>query len=176
MKFVQATPADVDLVLPVYQAAVRKMKEMGISQWSLTYPNAEVLREDAEQGTLFALEAEGQFLAAVVLNHDEAPEYQQVAWEDTTGKAIVIHRFAVDPATQGQGIGRELLRHAEDHARAQGYTSIRIDTKSDNPVAIHVYKSNGYRVCEEMVYMYESEIPYVCFEKLLSANGEQQTK
>jgi ribosomal protein S18 acetylase RimI-like enzyme len=169
MKFVQASPADVDALLPVYQAAVRRMKEFGISQWSSEYPNEEILQSDAEQGTLFALEADGQFVGAVVLNHDEDPEYQTIAWEDTMGKSAVIHRFVVNPAAQGQGVGRELLRHAEEYARAQGYTSIRIDTKSDNPIAIHVYQSNGYRICGE-VFMYGSELPFVCFEKLLEAN------
>lgn len=54
------------------------------------------------------------------------------------GDCIYLGKLAVDPASQGQGIGRALLAAAEDHARRAGKPAIELQTRvelTENHVA-----------------------------------------
>ena len=56
-----------------------------------------------------------------------------------------LHSLAVDPRTQGSGIGRTLLSHAEKCARKQRMETLRLAVRIDNPAAIALYRMSGYR-------------------------------
>ena len=52
-----------------------------------------------------------------------------------------IHTIGVDPAHQGQGIGRELLGRMIEFA---GSGTIFLEVRTDNAVAIALYESHGF--------------------------------
>lgn len=56
-----------------------------------------------------------------------------------------INDVAVEPALRGRGLGRELLRHALDVARARGCGSARLEVRPSNLPAIALYRSLGFR-------------------------------
>lgn len=56
-----------------------------------------------------------------------------------------VHQFAVDPAVQGQGIGRRLLHAAETWAADAGYRELAMDTAEPATHLITVYQRWGYR-------------------------------
>ncbi len=61
------------------------------------------------------------------------------------GHAIsYLQRVAVDPAWQGNGMGRSLVRAAARNARAQGAKALLLNTQLDNEAAINLYASEGY--------------------------------
>lgn len=65
-----------------------------------------------------------------------------VAWEIVTGEAtLALHGLYVDPAQWGQGIGSALLRHAEQAARRQGLTAVRVKAQSG---AKHFFARQGF--------------------------------
>ncbi|HVV12876.1 GNAT family N-acetyltransferase [Amycolatopsis sp.] len=76
-----------------------------------------------------------------------------------------LTRLFVKPAFRGQGCGEELLRAAENEARALGAAVMRLDTRTDLVEARALYAKHGYRETDHY-----TEGPYVdhCFEKLLS--------
>ena len=56
-----------------------------------------------------------------------------------------IKRMYVDPAVRGRRVGRRLLRFLEEQAAAASYTQIWLETGTEQPEAIALYASAGYR-------------------------------
>jgi ribosomal protein S18 acetylase RimI-like enzyme len=60
-----------------------------------------------------------------------------------------LQRLAVDPASQGMGIGRSLVRASARWAKRAGATALMLNTQTDNAPAIGLYESEGFTVLEE---------------------------
>ena len=56
-----------------------------------------------------------------------------------------IYSLTVDPAHRGRGIGRLLLRRAEEAAVARGLGTMQLEVRSDNDSAIRLYRGGGYQ-------------------------------
>jgi GNAT superfamily N-acetyltransferase len=56
----------------------------------------------------------------------------------------VVQALVVDEASRGTGVGRVLMREAEDWARARGLASIALHTRIDRDDARAFYASLGY--------------------------------
>ena len=59
---------------------------------------------------------------------------------------LEIQGLDVASHAQGQGVARQLLGAAADHARARGKSRLRLRVLSTNPRAVALYLSCGYRV------------------------------
>ncbi len=55
-----------------------------------------------------------------------------------------VSKMAVAPALRGSGVGREILQHTIDFARANGTLRLYIETSHKLPNAIHLYESVGF--------------------------------
>lgn len=55
-----------------------------------------------------------------------------------------LKRMFVLPETRGLGIGRRLLDHLEEHARAAGVRTLRLETGIYQPEALRLYERAGY--------------------------------
>ncbi|WP_394706895.1 GNAT family N-acetyltransferase [Marispirochaeta sp.] len=73
-----------------------------------------------------------------------------------------VRRLAVHPAYQGGGIAGKLTTFAESYAADNGYTAIRLDTFSGNPIALHLYRKKGYSEAGTVRFRKGS---FVVFEK-----------
>ncbi len=120
-------------------------------------PIEELLRIDAlafdefwrfdTHGLSEALEATGRSSTLIIRDGDGRP----------TGFAIVgygnaisyLQRVAVDPAWQGRGMGRSLVRVAARKARAAGAQIMLLNTQFDNRGAISLYESEGFVLLPE---------------------------
>lgn len=61
------------------------------------------------------------------------------------GAFLKIHRLYLAPEIQGQGIGKLLMRWAEQLAREQKYSVLWLDVMNKQPQAFEFYKSLGYQ-------------------------------
>ena len=59
-----------------------------------------------------------------------------------------IKRMYVDPAVRGRGIGRSLLRFLEQQAAIASYNQLWLETGTEQPEAIALYTSAGYRAMD----------------------------
>lgn len=78
-----------------------------------------------------------------------------------------LYSVAVDPAMRGRGIGAALLADAEAIARATGAASMRLEVRADNPEAIALYRSRGYREFGRHASYYADGADALRFEKPL---------
>ena len=73
-----------------------------------------------------------------------------VGWCDALPKPLPIHRhvgvlgMGLLPASRGQGIGRRLLQHTLEAARAGGLSRVELTVRQDNPAAIALYEKLGF--------------------------------
>lgn len=58
---------------------------------------------------------------------------------------LLIENIAVDPAQQGTGLGKLLLAFAEEEARRQGFSVLRLYTNAKMTENIALYTRYGYR-------------------------------
>lgn len=91
--------------------------------------------------------------------HGPAEESPLDLWE--------VVMIAVDPALQRSGLGSQMLRHAEDHAKAQGYSRIKIDTSSGRSFekSRSFYAKHGYSIKSTIPDAYGPGEAKVVFEK-----------
>lgn len=61
------------------------------------------------------------------------------------GDHLVIENVAVAETHQGRGLGAQLLAHAEEMARAAGFTEVRLYTNAAFAENIVYYPRRGYR-------------------------------
>jgi len=136
--FRAAAAADVPQVFELVLERIRWMDEQGIRQWNVTgYAEAYPLpyyEQLQREGLLYVLCDGNEVLCAAALReHDD--------WWDDDAPAIYVHNYV---SRIGSGSGRILLRHAEEYARMQGKTWLRLDSAEDNPALTHYYESLGF--------------------------------
>ena len=94
-------------------------------------------------------------------------EYLPVQWLTPDSKNMYIHRLSVYPGLQGQGYARKLMDFAENHAKAHGFISIRLDTFSKNKRNQKFYESRGYQKLGDIYFPKQSAHPFHCYELVL---------
>jgi [ribosomal protein S18]-alanine N-acetyltransferase len=75
--------------------------------------------------------------------------------------------FAVQRASQRQGIGSALLLWLEEVARAAGAKRIRVEARRENEAARSFYNEHGYHERAIKKLMYSGVVDGVCLEKWL---------
>jgi len=160
-----ATTNQLKLIKSLYSAVTSHLRENGVDQWDRFYPNRWVIGKNLKEGHLHAIFNEGICIGVVVVNQDQSSKYSGLPWRDRKGRPAVIHRLAVHPESQGKGIGKRLLQHAEALARSNGYTSIRLDAYSANMNAIRMYERAGYSPVGQIQFPLRKHT-FQCFEKI----------
>lgn len=70
------------------------------------------------------------------------------ALQQVTSELAEIKRMYVPASYRGRGIGRALLQHLEERARASGFAEVRLQTGTHQPEAISLYERTGYQSTE----------------------------
>jgi len=69
-----------------------------------------------------------------------------------------IHDIAVVPEHRGKGIGRALLAAIEQEARRRGCAKITLEVRSDNSLAMDLYRRCGFRGTEPETLFWSREL------------------
>lgn len=148
----------------IFLDAIQNMNAQNIFQWDELYPTLDIIKNDIRNNHMYVYLINDKPVSVVVINEQQELEYDTVNWTYTDEKIYVIHRLCVDAKVQGQGIGRKTMLLAEAEAIKKGYSSIRLDTFSQNPFALRLYKTLGYKCVGEINFR---KGKFYCFEKLL---------
>lgn len=142
------------------------MIKKGIFQWNEHYPSIAKLSADIEKKELFVLEKKKEISGMMVITEEMDDEYIPVEWLSKNGLNIYVHRLATHPEIWGKGYGQELMHFAEDHARQNGFESVRLDTFSKNRRNQRFYELRGYQRLGNIYFPKQSDAPFYCYELL----------
>jgi ribosomal protein S18 acetylase RimI-like enzyme len=151
---------DLPGVMELIRSCVRYMESQGIHQWDEIYPDETLFTNDIEINELSLLEKDSRICGIMALNEFQEPAYQTVKWQ-FSGKALVVHRLAIDPAFHGNGFARQLMQFAYDFAWKRQYATIRLDAFANNPRAVALYERLGYHKAGTVMFR---KGPFYCFE------------
>ena len=82
-------------------------------------------------------------------------------------KNIYLHRLAIHPDYQGQGLAKYFIDYVENYAKENGCLSVRLDTFSLNKKNNYLYSKLGYKKLGKIYFRDQSDMPFNCYEKLL---------
>ncbi|WP_150269704.1 GNAT family N-acetyltransferase [Paenibacillus tepidiphilus] len=165
----QANSGEIAEIMELVSACVEVMQAGGSDQWDETYPNKEIIAADIAAGTLYAYVMDGAIVGILVLDEHQSEQYREIQWPQNDGTYLVMHRLAVHPKAQGKGVARKLIAFAEQLAREEGYTGIRLDTYSKNTPALALYPGMGYELRGEVRFPGRTA-PFPVYEKILDSN------
>jgi ribosomal protein S18 acetylase RimI-like enzyme len=158
---------DMEDIMGLIKNCIKDMESQGIYQWNDYYPTTKIFEEDIESNSLHIIDDNGRCLGFISINEDQSPEYKELTWLNENGKILVIHRLAIDPECQKQGIGRQLMDFAENYATERDYASIRLDAYSGNPRALNLYECRGYKKVGQLFFP-RRDLPFYCYEKVIA--------
>jgi len=137
----QAAAGDEALVAQVLEAAAAALRAKGRLIWGPAEINEDAVRAQVHAG-MYHVASDERGVAGVF----------RIQWEDqdfwpemAAGDAAYVHKVAVPPERQGQGIPHLLLAHAAALARQQGRRWLRLDCMGGQPGLRKVYESFGFR-------------------------------
>ena len=109
--------------------------------------DAETTRRRAAEGQCFVAELAGAVVGTVTVcgpyDGESAPWTVDVPWFRDRNTAH-FHQFAVDPAVQGRGVGRQLVQTCEAWARDNGYQRMALDTAEPADGLRALYRRLGH--------------------------------
>lgn len=152
MQFSCAKRADFSELMALYRAGTRRMDEQGIFQWDDIYPDRRVISEDISRGMMEVGRIGERIAVAYSIELCKRGGYESAAWRYDEPVFAVLHRLCVHPFDQGKGVARETMAHMEESVRSVGIYAVRLDAFSQNPAALRLYESNGYRKAGEIAY------------------------
>lgn len=161
---------DLDEILELSRSCARKMNEMGIHQWHEDYPSREVFESDLEQKELYCYKEGNEIAGVITLNEKVDDSYHNINWKIESGKHLVVHRLAVHPKFQGRGIAKKIMDFAEQKAKNENYSSIKLDAYSLNEINLSFYKKRGYEKLGQ-IYL-ELKEPFYCFQLDLTSKNK----
>ncbi|WP_431124673.1 GNAT family N-acetyltransferase [Flagellimonas flava] len=159
--------SDIDGILEITRACAAKMESEGIYQWNEHYPSKQAFLKDLERDELYITEVEGKLVGAIVVSTFMDQEYVPIEWLTPNGNSTYIHRICVDPNLQGKGYAQKLMDFAEELSKHKGFTSVRLDTFSQNKRNQRFYEQRGYQKLGDIFFPKQSSHPFHCYELVL---------
>ena len=162
-----ATLLDIDSILKITKACAKLMISNGIYQWNENYPNKAAFEMDIARDELYVFELDSSVVGCMVMSTLMDEEYQQVEWMTPNSTHLYIHRLAVHPNHQGNGIAQQLMDFAELHGSKNNFASIRLDTFSQNKRNQKFYEQRGYNRLGNVYFPNQSDHSFYCYELIL---------
>lgn len=136
---------DITQLTHLIHAAYAPHAASGLKYWGTHQSEADTAERIA-RGTCWVAVAEDTYTATAVLcppqQHSPVPLYcEPGVWS--------LSQFCVNPAYKGQGYGKRLHQHLLEWLRAQGATTLALDTAAPATALIQRYQSWGYQIVDQ---------------------------
>jgi len=164
MEIIQAKDNDFIEILYLLRVCTLDMNRKGLTHWNSVYPGPEVVQEDLAKSSIFLFKDKGVCKGMVTLDTQEPEEYRNIPWTSVAQRPLFLHRLAVHPNWQGQGIAGKLMEFAEEFARKNGFDALRIDVFSDSAHARNLCQKNNYQEAGNFLSFFQKQ-PFICYDK-----------
>lgn len=154
-------------ILHITKACAKFMADIGIHQWNEHYPTAAAFEKDIERNELYVLIIADAIIGTIVISTLMDAEYVPIKWLTTNSNNVYIHRLSVHPNQQGKGYAQKLMAFVENYARENKFSSVRLDTFSQNKRNQNFYETRGYQRLGDIFFPKQSEHPFHCYELVL---------
>lgn len=154
-------------ILTMTKACALHMSVNGIQQWNEQYPSKMVFETDIHRKELFVLEKYDTIIGTIVISTQMDKEYEDIDWLTPSNHNMYIHRLSVHPDYQGKGYAQKLMTFAENYALENKFSSIRLDTFSQNKRNQKFYERRGYIKLGNIYFPKQSEYPFFCYELVI---------
>ena len=161
-----AQKSDLDRVLQITRLCAREMESRKVFQWNEHYPDRQSFVNDINNSELYVYCIQDMVIGCVSICAFMDEVYSKVSWKTDGKNSVYIHRLAVDPKHQKQGIGSKLMEFEENESKLSVVDSIRLDTFSKKIVNQNFYEKRGYVKLEDIYFPLQSEHPFHCYELL----------
>lgn len=166
MDIVRATNQDILCIMNIISHCIIKMEQNRNYQWNSNYPNVAIIENDVNSEFGYIVKNKDKCIAYVAINEEQPIEYSQIIWSTDNSNVLVVHRLCIHPEFQRKGLSKKIMKFIEDYALENNYKCIRLDTYSDNEIALRLYENIGYKKLGQ-VFLPERELPFYCFDKIL---------
>jgi ribosomal protein S18 acetylase RimI-like enzyme len=147
----------------IIESVIEKMNNEQIFQWDEHYPTHEIIEKDIDNGHAFGFFHLDELRGYVVLNQEYSPEYDSLEWNDKSGTSLIVHRLSIKANCEGQGIAKQLMIFAEEYAKKNSYSSIKLDAFLHNKAALSLYENLGYTKVGTVTFR---KGQFYCYEKV----------
>lgn len=163
----KAEEKDIEPILDITKACAKHMISKGIYQWNSHYPNKSAFKNDITRNELYVIELKSNIIGCVVITTLMDFEYEPITWLTDNKNNLYIHRLAVHPKYEGLGYAQQLMAFAEQYAIENNYSSIRLDTFSQNKRNQKFYELRGYKQLGNIYFPKQSKFSFYCYELIL---------
>jgi len=153
-------------IYEIVKSCKTALQSDGIFQWTDHYPTLRIIQSDIELGHLYQIQSDKIILGIINISTVQEEEYKIINWSYPDDTCLVIHRLAIDPEHQRQGLAQKLMTFAENYGMENGFHSIRLDAYNQNTRVLKFYERRAYNKKGE-VYFPGRDLPFYCYEKLI---------
>ena len=162
MKFQKATEADFPIIQKFYWNVIDDIHRNNVKNENLgwekgVYPSDDFIQNSLSKGELYTLTEKDALFACVILNSEHNEGYDDCAWGIACNPDEVLtpHALAVNPAMQGKGVGKIVVKNILDIARKEHKKAVRLDVLGACKAAERLYRSCGFQFVEAKEMFYE---------------------
>ena len=137
---VQARTPDLGTLLAILEGAARWLASRGIEQWGPGTFSRQRILDRMERGEVYLFRLDGRPVGTLVLQWSD-----EETWDGVADAAGYVHGLAIRREWAGTGLGRALLRWAEDRTAAAGRDYLRLDCAAENRALNAYYGRAGFR-------------------------------
>ena len=158
---------DLNEIKKLTEACAEALQQQNIFQWNENYPSLEKLENDIKQEELYVYEYNNRIITIIVLTPNMDEVYQNISWLTESGNNLYVHRLATHPNFWGQGYARKMMDFAESFAKTGNFSSVRLDTFSQNKRNQKFYEARGYKRLGDVYFPHKNNQPFHCYELVL---------
>lgn len=143
MEIRKSEKKDLEIILSLYEAARKFMKENGNpEQWGDTYPEEELIIQDIEERNSYVCTEEGKIIGTFYFKEGEDKTYKKIVNGDWLNDEVygVVHRITA--MENKKGAASYCLKWCFGQCG-----NIRIDTYKDNIPMQKMLEKNGFKKC-----------------------------
>ena len=126
--------------------AYKQLADLGF-QYVATWQDAAITKKRVEGGECWVAEQEGRVVGTIMYYGPGSDHPAECAYYQRQ-QIAVFGQFAVEPALQKTGIGRQLMKHVENRASEEGALEICCDTAEGATHLVEWYRRMGYAVVD----------------------------
>ena len=140
-----AEPSEAGAAVAILNACGIEMRDRhGVPDWLLpSIPGT--IAADATAARLFVVTERGEIIGTFALCDIPDDYYAPIQWEEPSGSAVYLHRFAISKRLQSKGIGAWCLTQMEELVRRRGRRWIRLDATLVDPKVRVFYERAGFQ-------------------------------